>query len=270
VICALIALVIVCTAVPAAAQGSGSAGGPSHPMIFGLGLGDTGEAEGRVYDIRMPFGYTLIKPEDRPWGLRLRLIVYAGIYDFEIRDAVDLDLKFQSLAATPGVEFLVPVGKGWTLKPFTEIGYARDFENKLDFGVWSVGMRTLTEWQARSLDMSFGTKVQYLSSFRSDLVLADDYLEVELGLDVGIPLGFRIGGHESYLSPYVIHRRYVDAFIARPEGESLELQYHSQVGLAFGTHPRIKLWFITLPRIGVGYRWGPSVEGWRLSFGFPF
>ena len=114
--CLLATVVTVGAIAPVHAQDT------SHPMIFGLGLGDTGESDGRVYDVRVPFGYTLINPEDRGWGLRLRLIMYAGIYDFWTEDLIDLDLRFQALAATPGVEFFLPVGKVWTLKPFPEIG----------------------------------------------------------------------------------------------------------------------------------------------------
>ncbi len=254
----------------AQAQQVGDSPPPATPLLFALGIGDPTVSDSSVNDIRMPFAYTLIPPEERSWGLRLRLIVYAGIYDLNFADAVDLDVTFQSLAATPGVEFLVPVGKGWTLKPFTEIGYAWDFDQDVAFGVWSIGMRTLTEWQDREVQFRLGTMVQYLSTFKSDFQLSDDFFELLVGLDVGIPLGFEIGGNSAFLSPYAIRRQYIDALIARPESDPIQIQYDNEVGLAFGTRPNIKLGFITLPRIGIAYRWGPNVSGWRLNFGFPF
>jgi hypothetical protein len=239
-------------------------------MLFGLGLGGASDSEGTVSDVRIPIGYTLIAPEDRPWGLRLRLIVYAGIYDVGRISDPDFVLRFESLAATPGVEFLVPVGGGWTLKPFTEIGYGRDVENRLDFGVWSVGLRTLAEWDVKDIALSFGTQVQLLTSIASDLKLEDDFWELKLGLDVGIPLGFTIAGNEALLSPYGIRRQFIDAVIERPDGDPLKIDHSNEVGLAFGTRPKTTLWFFKLPRIGLGYRWGPNISGWRLSFGFPF
>ncbi|MDX2435430.1 MAG: hypothetical protein QNL88_00125 [Acidobacteriota bacterium] len=243
---------------------------PVIPGLFALGMTEPGVSDGTVNDVRIPLGLTIIPVEDRSWGLRLRLIVYAGIYDLNFDNVVDLDLRFQSLAATPGVEFLVPVGKGWTLKPFTEIGYAHDFDQNIDFGVWSVGMRTLTEWQHRRVAIRLGTKVQFLSTFKSDLELSDEFYELQLGLDVGFPLGLNISGSEAYLSPYGFRRQYIDASIERPQGEPIDFTYTNELGLAFGTRPKIKLWFISLPRIGIGYRWGPELTGWRLSFGFPF
>lgn len=247
-----------------------TAASPVPPGLFTLGITDPNDPAGAVNDVRIPIGYTIIQPDDRGWGLRLRLIVYTGIYDLNFANASDLNLRFESLAATPGVEFLLPVGRGWTLKPFTEIGYAHDFDQNLDFGVWSVGLRTLAEWQPSRIHWRVGTMVQYLSTFKSDFQLSDQFFELKIGLDVGLPLGFQIKSSEAYLSPYAIRRQYINAEISRPEGDPIKIDYDNEIGLAFGARPRIKLWFVTLPRIGIGYRWGPNIGGWRLSFGFPF
>jgi len=250
--------------------GDGSSTPAVHPFAFALGSGDSAASETKVYDLRIPMYFTLIPVEDRPWGLRLKVTAFAGVYKFTVDEAIDLNLRFQSLAATPGVEFLVPAGKGWMLKPFTEIGYAYDFDDGLGFGVWSVGMRTLVTWPIGKIDLSFGTKVQYFSTFTSDLGLADDFGEVRLGLNASHPLPFTIGGNQGNLSLYFIRRQYVDAFIARDEGDPLEIQYSNELGFAFDTTPKVKLWFFKLPRIGLGYRWGQNIKGVRLNFGFPF
>jgi hypothetical protein len=254
-----------------AQEGGGGSSTPAvHPFAFALGSGDSAASETKVYDLRIPMYFTLIPVEDRPWGLRLKVTAFAGVYKFTVDEAIDLNLRFQSLAATPGVEFLVPVGGGWILKPFTEIGYAYDFDDELGFGVWSVGMRTLVTWPIGKIDLSFGTKVQYFSTFTSDLSLADDFGEVRLGLNASHPLPFTIDGNQSNLSLYFIRRQYIDAFIARNEGDPLEIQYSNELGFAFDTTPKVKLWFFKLPRIGIGYRWGQNIRGLRLNFGFPF
>jgi hypothetical protein len=254
-----------------AQEGGGGSSTPTvHPFAFALGSGDSAASETKVYDLRIPMYFTLIPVEDRPWGLRLKVTAFAGVYKFTVDEAIDLNLRFQSLAATPGVEFLVPVGGGWILKPFTEIGYAYDFDDELGFGVWSVGMRTLVTWPIGKIDLSFGTKVQYFSTFTSDLSLADDFGEVRLGLNASHPLPFTIDGNQSNLSLYFIRRQYIDAFIARDEGDPLEIQYSNELGFAFDTTPKVKLWFFKLPRIGLGYRWGQNIRGLRLNFGFPF
>jgi hypothetical protein len=260
-----VALVV---AIPAFGQGEET---PTyHPFAFGFAGGDSATTETKVYDVRIPMGFTLITPTDDKWGLRLRLVAYAGVYNFTVEEAIGLDLRFQSLAATPGVEFLIPVGGAWILKPFAEVGYGRDFDNDLGFGVWSVGMRTIATWPVKEFDLSFGTKVQYLSSFTSDLALADEFGEVRLGFDARHPLPFTISSSQGDLSFFYIRRQYFDAFIAREEGDPLEIRYTNEFGFTFGTTPKVKLWFFRLPRIGLGYRWGPNARGLRLNFGFPF
>jgi len=250
--------------------GGGSSTPAVHPFAFALGSGDSVAPETKVYDLRVPMYFTLIPLQDRAWGLRLKMTAFAGVYKFTVDEAIDLNLRFQSLAVTPGVEFLVPVGGGWVLKPFTEIGYAYDFDDELGFGVWSVGMRTLVTWPIAKIDLSFGTKVQYLSTFTSDLGLVDEFGEVRLGLDARHPLPFTIGGNRGDLSLYFIRRQYIDAVIARDEGDPLEIQRTNELGFTFGTTPKVKLWFFRLPRIGLGYRWGQNIRGLRLNFGFPF
>jgi hypothetical protein len=120
-----------------------------HPFAFGFAGGDSATLDTKVYDLRIPASFKIFSADNDDWGLRLRIVLYAGIYDFTVENAIDFNYKFSSLAGTPGVEFLVPVGGGWILKPFAEIGYGRDFDNSLDFGVWSVGIRTIATWPVK-------------------------------------------------------------------------------------------------------------------------
>jgi hypothetical protein len=162
------------------------------------------------------------------------------------------------------------VGGGWILKPFAEIGYGRDFDDDLDFSVWSIGMRSIATWAVKKSDLSFGTELKYLSTFTATDAVDSDFGEIRLGFDARQPLPFTVGGNQADLSGYYIRRQYVDALIAREDREALEIQYTNEIGFTFGTTPKVKLWFVPLPRIGIGYRFGPNIKGVRLNFGFPF
>ena len=264
------AVLSVLMALAAPCFGQEAADQAPHPFALGIWGADSPVPETEVYDFRIPASFKVFTSDRDDWGLRLRLVLYGGIYDFNLDDAIDLDLRFQSLAASPGVEVLVPAGKGWILKPFAEVGYGHDFDNALSFGVWSVGMRTIVTWPVNSWYLSFGTKFQYFSTFTSDLAFADDYGEIRLGFDARHPLPFTIGGNQADISGYYIRRQWVDAFIAKEGLDPLEIRYTNEFGFTFGTTPKVKLWLIPLPRIGLGYRWGPNIKGIRLNFGFPF
>ncbi len=266
----ILAVLAAALAIAAPAFGQGEETPTFHPFAFGFTGGDSATPDTKIYDIRIPASFKIFSANDDDWGLRLRLVLYAGVYDFTVEEAVDLDFRFQSLAATPGVEFLVPVGKAWILKPFAEVGYGRDFDNDLGFGVWSLGMRTIATWPVKKWDLSFGTKFQYLSTIKSDFELSDEFGEVRLGFDARHPLPFTISGSQADISAFYIRRQYIDAFVDREDVDPLEIQYTNEFGFTFGTTPRIKFWFFNLPRIGLGYRFGPNIKGFRLNFGFPF
>jgi len=267
---AISAILTVAGPVFGQSDGGSDAGPALHPFAFGFSGGDSATPDTQVYDLRIPASFKIFSSDDDNWGLRLRFVLYAGIYDFTAEEAMDLDLRFQTLAATPGVEFLLPVGRGWILKPFAEIGYGRDFDNALDYGVWSVGMRTIATWPVKKFHLSFGTKFQYLSTIAADIELSDEFGEIQLGFDARHPLPFTIAGSQGDLSFFFIRRQYIDAFIDRENQDPLEILHTNELGFTFGTTPKIKLWFASLPRIGLGYRWGPNARGVRLNFGFPF
>jgi hypothetical protein len=265
----LIAFVAVAAAVPAQEPGSQELTG-TLPFIVPFDGGVSG-SNTEVRDLRVRFHIPIVPLENRSWGLRLRVTLYAGIYDVALFDEFDFDdISFQSLGATPGVELLLPVGPRWTLKPFADIGYARDFENELDLLLWSVGMRTLGCYEVGQFDLSVGTKVQWFSVHTSNLDLEDRLGELMLGFDATRPVPLHLGKHQAELSGYYIYRYFYDARIERDEGDPLTLEASHEIGIRFGTEPRIKLWFIRLPSIGLGYRWGENLRGVRLNFGFPF
>lgn len=262
---------LLTAAAPLAAQENGGSSPAARPFPVGLIDGSAGGGDTKVYDIRVPVGFTVIPADDRPWGLRLRLVVYAGVYDFRADGDPDLELKFKSLAATPGVEFVIPAGRGWVLKPFTEIGYGHDFDDDVGAGLWSAGMRSLVTWDLRGTALSFGTELKYLSTFTSDLGVDDDFGEIELGLEARRPLGFTVVGNGADLGLYYIHRNFIDAVFEQRQGDgTVNIDATNELGLSFGTTPSLTIWSIRLPRIGLGYRWGSGVRGIRLNFGFPF
>jgi hypothetical protein len=203
--------------------------------------------------------------------LRLRVTLFAGVYDLQLLDVIDFDeLRFQSLGVTPGVEFLLPVGGGWTLKPFIDVGYARDFDSQLDFLLSSVGMRTLAVYGVGRFNLSLGTKFQFLSVHTAKLDLEDRFGEFMVGVDATHPLPFTIAGNRAQGSGYYIYRHFINARIERDVGEPLTLDASHELGIRLGTDPKIKLWFVRLPSIGLGYRWGENFQGVRVNFGFPF
>ena len=138
----------------------------------------------------------------------------------------------------------------------------------------------------------YGEYICWRSSNYHDVVKGQDIFRS--GLEPGFQFSSRTGtelADESVIRPFITltARRILGFTIDRhqPDGEvyfeagydfnTFELSTvtstndaintNFEVGLGFGfSQTRPKIWFITLPRMRVGYRFG-DLEGWRIRFG---
>jgi hypothetical protein len=194
---------------------------------------------------RFPISYSVRNLEEKPWGLRVYVPVSLGSIELEaatdIGDFVD---RIGSIAVVPGVEFLVPVGQRWVLKPFAE-------------------------FEPQPFDVMFGGAFRYRNNTTSQAV-KNWYSTVEVGADAQLPLGFSLGSRAAHGGVYAIMRHFTDLeFEIITEGP-IDIEWNYEVGLSFSTDPALRLWKIKLPWVALGYRFGDRQSGVRLNFTFPF
>ncbi len=229
------------------------------------------DAEARSIQVyRIPISFHLRRLDEHPWGLRLYVPLSLGSYELEaITDVGDFFTKVQSVAIVPGVEFLVPVGDRWVLKPFGEVGVGDDSATGDLSLLYSAGLRARGEYGARPFDVMVGGALRYRNNTTSQAV-NNWYSTVEFGVDSQLPLGFSLGSKAASGGAYVILRHYPNLDFELITADSFSVRWNYEVGLSFSTDPILKLWFVKMPWIGLGYRWGDGVQGVRLNFNFPF
>lgn len=263
---------------PAALLGQGEIPSPeaeelaNHAYTNDVGFGGYSVGEERVSTVRLPFSHTVRSLEDHDWGLKLRLPVSLGVYDFTFPDFIgDLGTdRLRTLAVVPGVEFQIPLSPSWTLKPYQELGAGKDFEGGDLFLLSTTGLKALyiRPWEA--LTFTFGSGVRYSLSHSASGLSDEDFGALEVGLDTRFPLGFEIKGHEVDASVYGIARHFFRTLVFQQPGGAIDIERQLELGFTVGTTPRPLLWKIRLPRIGVGYRFSENLRGIRINFGFPF
>jgi hypothetical protein len=219
---------------------------------------------------RFPISYSVRNLEEKPWGLRVYVPVSLGSIELEaatdIGDFVD---RIGSIAVVPGVEFLVPVGQRWVLKPFAEVGVGEDSANDTTHLLYSAGMRARAEFEPQPFDVMFGGAFRYRNNTTSQAV-KNWYSTVEVGADAQLPLGFSLGSRAAHGGVYAIMRHFTDLeFEIITEGP-IDIEWNYEVGLSFSTDPALRLWKIKLPWVALGYRFGDRQSGVRLNFTFPF
>jgi hypothetical protein len=251
-----------------------------YAVQFEFGSYDVGGLSVNVFRVPVPHTFAL-GPEEDAWRLVLTGYLGYGHFSFETRVfgpkiTASEDLVF----VLPQAELQIPLRRGWTVKPYLAAGLGRTFNASaaiegqpggqlhIDEGLiplYAAGISNLFEVPVRDFLLSFGTK----------LVGAGDgsqgYGTLQNGLEVRHPIGFRVKGLVPDVGvSFVYDYFFPSAKFSLPGKLPLEVSNQFEFGISVGAAKPATLWIFENPRIGVSYRFGDGLTGFRVNFGFPF
>ncbi|HEX6849821.1 MAG TPA: hypothetical protein VF139_00330 [Candidatus Polarisedimenticolaceae bacterium] len=242
------------------------------PILFadldGAQVEDVTASSFQIY--RIPLSYRLRSLEDRPWGLRLTFPVSLGSYRVEAIDELDEFVEgIQAASVIPGVEFEVPVGDRWVLKPFAEVGIGTDSESGESDVLYGTGLRAVGRYRPGVAKLTVGSSAIYKKPSRSRESF-DSYSKLEVGLDARRPLGFSLGRRRAEGGLFGIVRRYSRLDIERFGEKPYEVDGGYELGVSFSTDPVMAIGKLEIPWVGLGWQFGEIFGGIRLYLSFPF
>ena len=280
-----IILTTVLAAVPAAAQPAEDPARstplreselPEANFAFAHRLG-TGiyEISGRTVQVySLPFERRLRERDDERAGLVLTLPVTLGFFDFKVEDILESGLPsdLSTLSFVPGLRWEIGIGEHWEVQPFVEAGVARDRSNSLQASVATLGATVDRRSESRHGALRWHHSLAYAHS-RIDGAGSDDFALLVSGIELTRPLDTRIGDVALDFAPYAALRWYPDApsvplLASAPTGGVTRLQ--GELGITLGTAEPLRIAGVTLPRIGLGYRFGEDLSVFRLVIGERF
>jgi hypothetical protein len=257
-----------------------------YVLQYGFGTYDVGGLS--VYALRVPVPYTFaLGPEEEAWRLVLTGNPGYGHFSFETRVfgpkiTASEDLVF----VLPQAELQIPLRRGWTVKPYVAAGLGWTFNASaaiegqpggqlhVDEGVislYEVGVSNLFEVPVRDFLLSFGTKLAGAGAVSIGQSGSEGYGTLQNGLEVRHPLGFRVKGLVPDVGGSFVHYYFFpSAKFTLPGQRPLEVSHQFEFGVSFGAAKPATLWILENPRIGVSYRFGDGLTGFRVNFGFPF
>ena len=119
----------------------------------------------------------------------------------------------------------------------------------------------------RRFEIGFEPRLQFNVS-KATKARDDDFGTVAAKLDARHPLWFEIGGYRPDLGVYIETGYFFDDLSFTSVGGELQrIDEQYEVGVSFGFRSRPKLLFFRFPRIGVGYRFGDGLAGFRIRIG---
>lgn len=258
---------------PTSAQGGES---------LSLGLGDINlttieespETSTESTIVELPIPITLRAPDDGRVGIRLRLSVFFAWNNVRFADIEgnDIAASLETLTILPGIEFMIPVGERWMVRPYAQIGGLKSLDIPGQRWMASLGSRALGVWPSEKWILTAGGRFEYTAVFDNDWSRTDDVSFVDLGADFSFPLWFDVKGERAAMGFFVIPRYYVaPAEVVGQDGFDLGVDSHIEIGASFQIRDQPKLWFVKLPKwYGIGARFAKNHRSLRIYLGFPF
>ena len=244
----------------------------NYPWTFsttegGFGSGSVGDQSSQVLII--PVSIWLRKLTDgRKLGLRLRLTGVIGYQDFERLE----DFKVESIrlgGVFPGIEFLIPLSDRSMLRPFADIGIGLTNAEIEELLLTTFGLRTEFVFPWKRWELGLEPRAQMGVSWANTELVDGEYVMLTARMDARYPLGFQIGGETPDIGAYFEPGYFLNTLEftgVGGAGESIEKQY--EIGVTIGFREQApKIWFVRVPRIGVGYRFGDGLTGLRIRIG---
>jgi hypothetical protein len=244
----------------------------NYPWVFtGLseGFADNSVGDQRTRVLSIPASIWLRSlAEGRTVGVRLRLTGIFGVADFE--RVSDIDLESVSLGGVfPGIELLFPIGSRSMLRPYVDIGIGLTSAEVEELLLAQIGMRTEHVFPWNRWELGLEPRFQLGWGDASRELVDGSYAILGVKADARYPLGFTIGGEVPDIGAYIEPGWFPNGLqFAKEEGPgaSVDSQFEAGVTLGF-RHQAPKVWFVRVPRLGVGYRWGGGLTGLRIRIG---
>jgi hypothetical protein len=273
----VVALAALVSLVPASltAQTDPADSEPTTNYAFATQLGSgLYKSHGNTVQVyRLGFGVGLRSLEGHRWGLRLRVPVTFGFYDFDLASVLDTGLpdRIGTLAVAPELRFEIPLREQWRLMPFGAVGVGHDFSARRWSYIGAAGVRSLVNVDWRTLSFLMGNRFLYAAYTTSGLGFEDDYAVFESGVDARHSLGFSVASHRVDAGLYFVDYLYfVSPDLVHFIGESLSVDQQWELGVTLGTMTPWRVLGLEMPRIGVGYRFGAGTSLLRIIVGGPF
>lgn len=257
-----------------------------YVVQFGFGSYNVNGLSVSVY--RVPLSHTVPLGAEKDDG-ELKLTGYLGYghATFETRLlGPELTASQDYLFLMPQAELAIPLRKGWTLKPYVAAGLGWSFNGTVELAgqpvqhgedgyslLYLAGIGSLIELPVTEYRVSLGSKLGWaeVKPFPLTAPGSQSFATFQNGLEVRHPLGVRVGGRElSLAASFIYYFFFPPAEFSRPGDRPLEVSQQFEFGGTLGFAEPTKIWFIDNPQIGVSYRFGDGLTGFRLNVGFPF
>lgn len=235
---------------------------------LGSGLYRTSGQEATVFN--MPFSYQF--DNEMAPQFRLRLPVSVGFFDFDVSGLPEgvVPESIDTISFVPGIEFDYPISENIKVTPYFDLGWARNLSTDTDTAIYSSGISLYYPLEWSNYDPLWVNRMYYAGHYTDATKQREEYAAFQTGLDIGLPHKFDVAGVS--IQPTVFATTYwyfVALEFDSPGGQNVSVSNSYELGLTLKSDKPIGYSFLSLDRIGLGYRFGDNFYAWHLLFDLP-
>ncbi|MFV2004193.1 MAG: hypothetical protein ACC650_03260 [Gammaproteobacteria bacterium] len=254
-----------------AAEHPSSVGLTNYSFASYLGTGFYTTSGQKVFVLQLPLDYTIKPITDTEAGVLLKLPLTIGFINFEnidieqLPDANDLT----TLTFLPGIEYQYPVTPDWTVAPFADYGFARDFNNDENVLIVGAGVKSYLDFHFEDSMLTLGNRYLYARERSQSTANDSDYSMIETGLNYRMTSIYSYENGPLYSNLYYINFYYPNnlVFFERTPNP-IRVGIEHEIGITFSNMPDFL--FFEKPQLGLGVRFGNNINVYRIIFGAPF
>ena len=220
-----------------------------------------------VYLLRAPFSYTLSEAENEKWGTELLLPATLGFHDYS--DGQD---NVGTFTFVPGVQFTYPLLENWSLKPFGQFGFGKDFSGSDIAWIYGAGIKSLATFEIKRSELDFGTAFTWADQSQSGGGSDMGFSMFDIGFNSRWPTDITILDRKSDLNLFFVYTQFVnDLNFERAKKSNKNIQRLYKFGIAFSSKDKFPIFgLFDLRGGGLDVTFGDDYFGIGLTTGFPF
>ena len=270
-VAALLSLLSLLVTNTVAADETSAVGLTNFAFASYLGTGFYTTSGQKVFVLQLPLDYTIKEKTDSEAGVLLNLPLTIGFINFDSLDVEELPEINDATTLTflPGIEYQYPVTPDWTLSPFADYGFARDFNNEENILIVGIGIKSYLDFHFEDSMITLGNRFLYARERSKDAANDSDYSLIQTGLNYRVTSDYSFGNGPLYSNLYYINYYYPNNLVFLEQtANPVRVGVENEVGITISNMPSFL--FFEKPQIGLGVRVGKDVTVYRILFGAPF
>ena len=240
-----------------------------YSAVFGTGSYRIGDRD--VFVVTVPYDKQIRAASEKNHEIILHVPVTMGFYDYTVDNIAELEIPSDvaTLTVFPGIHYVIPLSEKWTIKPFVNLGYGKEFEGGEQAWIYSAGTKMLYRIRENAWRIAFGSALYYAGNTRkgqTDLGFA----AFDAALDINHATPWQIDNQTMYLGGYAGIYLFSNLEFIQADEQTIQIHDQYEIGLTLSASKTMNILGMELDRIGLGYLTSKDFYAWRLVFSFPY